>query len=1035
MVECPDCRSQNAEDSRFCKSCGTPMAPAGRQSSRTRTIASPMAGPSGGALFAGRYQILASLGRGGMGDVFRVRDAKLQEEMALKVLRPEIAQDPDVLQRFRNELKLARKITHKNVCRVFDFHEEEGTPFITMEFVAGEDLKSVVRRRGRLPEEEAVRIASEIAEGLSEAHDLGVVHRDLKPQNIMIEPNGRAKVMDFGIARSLQAPGLTQTGQMIGTPDYLSSEQAAGEPADSRADIYALGVILYEMTTGRLPFKGDTALSVITKHREAVPRDPKEVNPDLSEGLARLILRCMEKEPARRYQSSAELLADLRALAKGQTPKPIPGGARGRTRLVLSGATVLALAAAALVLWRGRAAGPSSPSDPERPSLAVLYFINNTGDPSLDNWRSAFAELLTTDLSQSKYLKVLPGDQVYKLLGDLGQLEASGYSSDVLRQVAAKGRVGHILRGSYTKAGSKFRVSFALHDMASGEVVATDTSEAGDEAGLFVLADDLTKRIKSDLSMSPEQIAGDIDEAAAEVMTPSPEAYKLFVEGLRHHYRAEYQLCIDLMDRAIAIDPEFASAYSWKAWSYDSAGYYAEFAASITKAFELSDKVADRERARIIASYHMRIDNDIPKALEVLQKAVDLYPEDVYANHMLGSLYFLSFGDYESAARYLRRNIDNRVEMFYSYYVMAWVQMRLGRYDEARKVCELFIAEKGDHPELRFKLSIGYLCVGDFDRAMEEARKAAGFPGFPGSWNDLMQGSILQAKGDIPGAERHYRSLADSRDVLSALTGRESLAELALLRGRYEEAGSQAGQAVQLAEAAGDEANLSRLYSLQAYIRLQEGDPASALEASVMALEHGDKSVDPFGAIRMALHLRGLSQLAEGNGEAALRTAEELKAQAARDLNPKAAADHLHLAGSVDMAGGNFGPAVRSFEDAAAMLPAQNQDDLVGFKDGLRRTLYMASLAEAHFKAGNLAEARRSFEALAALTIGRHHWGDLYVKAFYGLGRISEDEGKKEEAAAHYRKFLELWKGADPGLPEVEDTRKRLAGWRRPSCP
>lgn len=1038
-IECPGCHDPNPEDSRFCKSCGTSMAPAHLSSSQTRTIASPSAAPVGGAIFAGRYLILATLGRGGMGDVFRVRDTKLQEEMALKVLRPEIARDPDVIQRFRNELKLARKITHKNVCRVFDFHEEEGTPFITMEFVAGEDLKSLVRRRGKLPEEEALRIASEIAEGLSEAHDLGVVHRDLKPQNIMIEPNGRAKVMDFGIARSLQAPGLTQTGQMIGTPDYLSSEQAAGEPADRRADIYALGVILYEMTTGQLPFKGDTALSVITKHREAPPGDPREIDPDLSEGLCRLILRCMEKDPARRFQSSGELLEDLRALAKGRTPRPAPAGGRGllrgRTRLGFSGAVILALAAAAVLLWRGRPAGPPPATAAERPSLAVLYFVNNTGDPGLDNWRSAFAELLTTDLSQSKYLKVLPGDQIYKILGDLGALEATGYSSDVLRQVAEKGRVRHVLRGSYIKSGPRFRVSFALHDMTSGEVVATETSEAEDETGLFALADSLTKRIKSDLSLTSEQIATDIDEAAAEVMTTSPEAYKLFVEGLRHHYRAEYQLCIDLMDRAVAIDPEFASPYSWKAWSYDSSGYHAEFVAAMKKAFELGHKVTDRERARILASYHMRIVNDIPRALEVLRRALVLYPDDVYVNHMLGALYFLSFRDYERAATYLRRNIDNRVEMFYSYYVMAWAQMCLGDYDEARKVCELFIAEKGDHPEMRAKLSIGYLCLGDYDRAMDEAKRAAEFPGFGGFWNGLLQGGILQAKGDIRGAEGHYGGMVESRDVLTSVIGRESLAELALLRGRYKEAGSHAGQAIQLAEAAGDEASLSRLYSLQAYIRMRKGDPAAALEASARALEFGDRSVDVFGAVRMAWHLRGLGQLAMGDPASARRTAEELKAQAARDGDPSAIGPSLHLVGTIDMSAGNIGQAVGSLEQAASMLPAQNQDDLVGFKESLRRTIYLASLAEAHYRSGDLARARNVYATLTALTLGRHHWGDLYVKAFYWLGRISEDEGKRDEASALYRKFLDLWKDADSGSPEIEDVRKRLAEWDGASCP
>ena len=1030
-VVCPECHIENSEDSRFCSACGNQLTSAEASPALTQTILPPQASSGKGKLFAGRYLILSTLGRGGMGDVYKVRDTKLHEVMALKTLRPEIAADPGFIERFRNELKLARKITHRNICRVFDFHEEEGTPFITMEYMEGENLKNRIKDQGKLPEAEALNIAIQIAEGLAEAHGLGVVHRDLKPQNVMIEPGGGAKIMDFGIARSSDAAGLTQTGQMIGTPDYLSSEQAAGEPADHRADIYALGVILYEMTTGRLPFEGDTALSVITKHREAAAEDPKEINPDISEGLSRLILRCMEKDPTRRYQSSKELLEELRALEAGKAPRTLTGENRGlfrtRKRALIFGAVAVTLAVTAIILWKGRGSGPSLASAPEKPSLAVLYFVNNTGDEGLDNWRSAFAELLTTDLSQSRYLKILPGDQVYQILGDLGQLESAGYSSDILRQVAEKGRVRYVLRGSYIRAGSKFRVNFALHDMSSGDVVATETSEAEDEESLFALVDDLTKRVKTGLMLTSEQIAGDIDEAAVEVTTTSPEAYKLFVEGLQHHYKAEYQLSIDLMDKAIAIDPEFCSAYAWKAWAYDSAGYQTEFAAAIKKALDLSKKVSDRERARIEASYYTRIGNDIPKALEVLQRAVRLYPDDVYVNHMLGYLFY-SLDDYESAVKYFRHNIDNRVEMFYSYYVMAWAQMCLGNYDEARKVCELFIAEKGDHPEMRFSLSVGYLCLGVYDKALEEAQKAASFPAYQGWWNDLLQGGILQAKGDIVGAEGHYRNLADSRDVRSGVIGSEQLSELALLRGRFEEAESQAGRAIQLAGAAGDAADLSRLYGLLAHIRLQKRDPKTALEASERALEFGDKSMDADGAIRMARHLQGLSQLAMGNSEAARETAKEIEALAAGDTNPKNAKDYLHLAGSLAMARGNIGPAVKSFEEAASMLPAQNQNDLSGFKDMLRRTIFLASLAEAQYRAGQLADARRTYESLTSLTIGRHHWGDLYVRAFYGLGRISEDEGKTEEAAAHYRRFLGLWKDADPGLPEVEDARDRLAG-------
>jgi serine/threonine protein kinase len=280
-----------------------------------------------GSTFAQRYEILEAAGKGGMGEVYRVQDRQVDEEMALKLLLPAIASDAGTIGRFKNELKLARKIAHRNVCRMYDLNEEDGTPFITMEYVAGEDLKSLIKKERRLPEETAVDIIRQVAEGLAEAHKAGVIHRDLKPQNLMIDEKGRAKILDFGIARSIDAKGVTRTGMMIGTPDYISPEQAEGEEADSRSDIYSLGAILYEMVTGRVPFRGDTALSVALKHKTQIPEDPHKLNPEISDDLSRLILVCMEKDKERRYQSVEELLLDLdrlqagAAITKGKKPR------------------------------------------------------------------------------------------------------------------------------------------------------------------------------------------------------------------------------------------------------------------------------------------------------------------------------------------------------------------------------------------------------------------------------------------------------------------------------------------------------------------------------------------------------------------------------------------------------------------------------------------------------------------------------------------------------------------------------------------
>ena len=316
-MKCSRCHFNNPEDSHFCSKCGTQIYPSEKISShRTETIQAPIKELTIGGTFADRFQVIEELGKGGMGEVYKVFDKKVKEKVALKLLNPEIATDEKVIERFRNELKYARKISHRNVCRMYDLSEEEGTQYITMEYVPGEDLKGTIRRVGQLSVGKAISISKQVCEGLAEAHRLGVVHRDLKPQNIMIDREGNARIMDFGVARSIKAKGITGAGVMIGTPDYMSPEQVEGKEVDQRSDIYALGVILYEMVTGEVPFQGDTPLSVIVKHKSEAPPDPKEVNAQIPIDLSRMILRCLEKDKERRYQKAEDILSELVKIEK-----------------------------------------------------------------------------------------------------------------------------------------------------------------------------------------------------------------------------------------------------------------------------------------------------------------------------------------------------------------------------------------------------------------------------------------------------------------------------------------------------------------------------------------------------------------------------------------------------------------------------------------------------------------------------------------------------------------------------------------------
>jgi serine/threonine protein kinase len=283
------------------------------------------------AALSQRYEILASAGHGSMGNVYKARDRETGETVALKLLKPEIASDQVMMDRFKNELLFARKITHKNVCRVYEFNRLGGMAYTSMEFVEGESLRSVLNRFGGLPQRKATDLALQICSGLKEAHAQGIVHRDLKPENVMIDAQGNVKIMDFGIARSMEA-GTRLTGSMVGTPAYMAPEQVAGKPVDYRTDIYSLGLMLYEMFTGAPAFRADNPVAVALKQMREEPVPPREVEPNVPVFAERVILKCLEKEPERRFQSVADLESALRSPAAAMPP-PRPISAAATTKL------------------------------------------------------------------------------------------------------------------------------------------------------------------------------------------------------------------------------------------------------------------------------------------------------------------------------------------------------------------------------------------------------------------------------------------------------------------------------------------------------------------------------------------------------------------------------------------------------------------------------------------------------------------------------------------------------------------------------
>jgi len=1028
-MKCPKCHFKNPADSGFCSKCGTRLLASEEISAPTETLQATKKELTTGSTFAGRYQVIEELGKGGMGKVYKVLDREIKEKVALKLLNPEIAADKDTIERFRNELKFARKISHKNVCRMYDLGKEEGTHYITMEYVPGEDLKSTIRRVGPLGAGKTLFIAKQVCEGLAEAHRLGTVHRDLKPQNIMIDKEGNARIMDFGIARSLKAKGITGAGVMIGTPEYMSPEQAEVKEVDKRSDIYSLGVILYEMVTGRVPFEGETPLSIAMKHKSEEPRNPKELNAQIPEDLSRLILHCMEKDKEKRYQSAEEILSELGNIEKGipTTERIIPKRKPLTTReitvtfnikkLFIPALIVAAMAIIAVVIWQVLLKKETIPIPSDKPSLAVMYFENNTGDESLDHWRKALSDLLITDLTQSRYLRVLSGESLFNILSRLNKLEAKSYSSKDLEEVAVRGGVEHILVGKLAKAGDAFRIDIILQEAKTGESIGSDRVEGKGEESIFSMVDELTKRIKSHFKLSSEEIASDIDRMIGKITTSSPEAYKYFSQSNGPFNKGEYREAIQLMEKAVSVDPEFATAYLMMSAAYYNLGYAAEGKKYIQKALGLSDRVSDRERHKIQGEFYFYSQKTYGKAIEAFNKLLQLYPEDGTGNNELGLLYLWT-EQWDKAIERFEVIIRGKGEFFIPYDNQADAYMAKGLYDKAKEVLEDYLNKFPDIAPVHRSLAHNYITQGKFDLAFSEVEKA--FSLSPAHYsNFIRKGDILLYTGDLIKAEKEYKKLFEAEEKATHLSGLMRLGSLYLLEGRYRELENQMKQGIELAKELGDMWWKSEFHLQLAYMHLNSGNPEEALKECNKAWNSAEE-IESLSRQRLALYYKGLTYLEMSSMEKAQRVADELKELIQTEINSKAIRYHLHLLGMIELKKDNFSRAIENFKKAISLLPYQysSYDD---------HALFIEPLASAYYKSEDFEKAREEFERITKLTTGRFFYGDIYAKSFYILGKIFEQKGWKGKAIEHYEKFLALWKNADPGIPEVEDAKKRLA--------
>ena len=634
-----------------------------------------------GIVFAERYEVLEELGKGGMGVVYRVRDKKLDEEMALKVLKPEIAAQRETVERFMNELKFARKIAHRNVCKMYDLNEGEKILFITMEYVKGQDLKSLIRERGNFTEKAALDTAKQVCEGLAEAHALGVIHRDLKPQNIMMDEKGNAKVMDFGIARSIEAPGMTQTGMMIGTPDYISPEQAEGEKADQRSDIYSLGAILYEMVTGKVPFRGDTARSVAIKHKTQAPHDPRKLNPQLTEDMGRLILKCMEKDPGRRYQTAKEVLADLDRIEKGL---PIEAAAALKKKREIQWKKILPYAAVAglvaLVIF-----GALSLFKPRIRSLAVLPFKNLTGDSGQDYFVDEIADEMITHLGRIGALRVISFTSTMQYKG----------AKKALPEIARELNVDAIVEGTVQQAGNNVGLRVRLVKARPEEQSLWEGSYTRTISDTLVMYGEIARAIsqKINVGLTPQQethfmSAGQID----------PETYKAYLRGcyLLNFGTTDDDINkgLDYFRQAIAKDPANPWAYAGLGYAYVSLGHGP---ASPPDAWQ---------QARAAAERALKLDENMAEGYAILADVKTYYERD-----------------WKGAEQNFKRAMELNPSLPWNHYHYAWYLVLMGRLDESIKEHTLAAELDPMTPWHTAWLGVLYFYKGQYGKGLEEARK------------------------------------------------------------------------------------------------------------------------------------------------------------------------------------------------------------------------------------------------------------------------------------------------------------------------
>ena len=981
------------------------------------------------------YKILSKLGEGGMGVVYKAEDLKLHRFVALKFLPPHLGADHEK-QRFVHEAEAASALDHPNICTIHEIDETpDGQMFIVMSCYQGESLAAKIER-GPLKLDEATEIVTQVASGLSKAHEKGIVHRDIKPGNIFLTSDGLAKIVDFGLAKLATQTKLTKTGTTVGTVMYMSPEQARGGETDHRSDIWSLGVVLYEMISGRPPFGGEHETALVYSIMNEEPEPLTALRTGVPMELERIVGKCMAKKPDERYQHPDELAVDLKKLrnelaerhdtprsrAAAETPR------NGLKRFWIPSALVIA-AVVAFFLLRPILFGEAPVAVPK--PIAVISFANQTGDNSYDYLQEVIPNLLITSLEQSKYLSVVTWERLQDLLAQMGKKEMKLIDREVGFELCQMDGIDTIVLGSYSKAGDVFVTDVKVLDVRT-KTLLKSASARGDGVGSILASqvDELGREISRGVGLSDRSVQ-ETAQAIAEVTTASVEAYNYFLRG-RDEYR---RFCPDdarkFLEKAVELDSTFAVAYLYLARSYDALRNVKAANEAYERAMVLSQKAPEKERLYIEAIYAQAVEQDPEKGARILMQLVTKYPKEKQA-HIDLFRYYRWTGSLDEAMGECNKVLALDPTNGPALNALAYVMVDKRDFDKAIEYFERYASVSPGDPNPFDSMGEMYFRMGRLDEAIAKYKEALEVK--PDFGCELSLAYLYALKEDYAEAMKwldQFIGAAPSQGLKAKGYGFKGFYSAWV--GKWVESLEYCRKEVALFDAAGNELGKGAAAWDEAWTAYEMGDNESSRRCFRTSRDLSAKYFSEGRLFDLSVYLHAgeiLLDLREGHVDSARARLAKID-PLIHDVKVTAAENTWVIRGEnlAKTMAAEIWLAADSVEKAIAIAESRSPSGLFTMSP---QALVICNtpperdvLARCYQEIGAIDKAIAEYERLVTFDPQSTDRLLIYPKFHYRLARLYEEKGRVAEAVAQYKKFLDICGGADKGMTEVADARAR----------